>query len=162
DYSFPSIKPQSEPLVKPLSGSATGLEHWNPKTEKYEKWFGGGLSWERTHQLYCNSYYGFNAYGDYLTKNPYSHRMFGTKIFEMLGSGAACITNHIGGIEDLVQDGKTGFIVETEQEAIDAYQYGVDNPNEVRAMGLAARKNILENHCWTHRVKQIEKIVKNL
>lgn len=162
DYTFPSIKPQSEPLKNPLAGSAAGVEHWNPKTERYEQWFGGGLSWERTHQLYNNSYYGFNAYGDYLTKNPYSYKMFGTKIFEQLGSSAACITNRIGGIEELVQDGKTGFIVETEKEAIDAYQYGVDNPESVRKMGLAARKNILENHTWNHRVRQIEKIVKSL
>ena len=162
DYTFPSITPQSEPLKNPLAGSATGLEHWDPIAEKWCKWHGGGLSWSRTHSLYCNSYYGFNAYGDYLTKNKYGYKMFGTKLFEQLGSGCAVVSNFISGIEDLVLDGKTGFIVETEKEAIDAYQYAVDNPESVRKMGLAARKNILENHTWNHRVRQIEKIVKNL
>jgi len=100
-----------------------------------------------------------NIYGDYLAKSPYANRMFGTKLFEQLGSGAAVITNHISGIEDLVIDGKTGFIVETTREAIDAYQYAIDNSVEVQKMGQAARKLILKNHTWNHRVKEIEKIL---
>ncbi len=159
DFDF-NIETKSEEIKNPVAGSQAGVQHWNPATKKYEPWFGGGLSWHGVHRLYAASLFGVNIYGDYLARSPYAYRMFGTKLFEQLGSGAAVITNHISGIEDLVLDGKTGFIVETTKGAIDAYRYGVDNPDEVKEMGQAARQRILKNHTWNHRVKEIEKILR--
>lgn len=159
DFDF-NIETKSEEIKNPVAGSQAGVQHWNPETEKYEPWFGGGLSWHGVHRLYASSLLGVNIYGDYLARSPYANRMFGTKLFEQLGSGAAVITNHISGIEDLVIDGKTGFILETTREAVDTYQYAIDNSEEVKKMGRAARRRILKNHTWNHRVKEIEEILK--
>lgn len=159
DFDF-NVEPKSEPIENPVAGSQAGVQHWDPKEEKYTQWFGGGLSHPRVHQLYAQSFYGVNIYGDYLANSIYADKMFGTKLFEQLGCGAAVITNHIDGIEELVIHGKTGFIVETTEDSIDAMQYAVDNRDEVIKMGKNARKLIMDNHTWNHRVKQIEKIIK--
>lgn len=159
DFDF-NIEPKSETIENPVAGSQAGVQHWNPLTEKYEPWFGGGLSWHGVHRLYAQSFFGVNIYGDYLANSIYADKMFGTKLFEQLGCGAAVISNHIAGLEELVIDGKTGFIVETAEDAIAAMQCAVDNPEDIIKMGKNARRLILKNHTWNHRVKQIEKIMK--
>lgn len=159
DFEF-NVEPKSESIENPVAGSQAGVQHWNPLTEKYEPWFGGGLSWHGVHRLYAQSFFGVNIYGDYLANSIYADKMFGTKLFEQLGCQTAVISNHIEGLEELVIDGKTGFVVENTKDSVAAMQYAIDSPDEVIKMGKNARKLILKAHTWNHRVEQIEKIVK--
>jgi len=87
------------------------------------------------HRLYSESYYGFVPWGWYLREGPqskYNTRTFGTKIFEMGGSGAAMLSCWIHDIDEVIIDGKTGFILRKPEDTEKAFQYAIDNPEEVR------------------------------
>lgn len=110
------------------------------------------------HRLYRDSLYGFTPYGWYITHGPQSEYQtgpLGTKTTEMGGSGAAMIANWISGVDVLIQDGKTGFIFEKPEDARDAFQYAVDNRDEVRKMGLNAYDYIHKHHSWDVRYRDV-------
>jgi len=110
------------------------------------------------HQLYSQSYYGFTPWGDYLRTGilgEYNTRTFGTKTFEIGGSGAAMLSCHIADIEEVVKDGKTGFITHRTEDTKAAFQYAIDNPKEVRKMGEEAWKDIHERHSWDVRYRDV-------
>lgn len=110
------------------------------------------------HRLYSQSYYGFTPWGWYLREGPqseYNMRTFGTKIFEMGGSGAAMLSCWVHNIEEVVTDGKTGFILRSPEDTEKAFQYAVDNPKEVRRMGEEAYRDVHKRHSWDVRYRDI-------
>lgn len=110
------------------------------------------------HQTYSQSYYGFTPWGDYLRTGilgEYNTKTFGTKTFEMGGSGAAMLSCHIADIEEVVIDGKTGFITHSTEDTGNAFQYAIDNPEEVRKMGIEAWKDIHKRHSWDVRYRDV-------
>lgn len=110
------------------------------------------------HRLYAKSYYGFTPYGWYLIEGPQSEfntKTFGTKITEQGGSGAAMIANRIRDLEMYIIDGKTGFILEKPEGTKEAFQYAIDNPEEVRRMGENAYEHIHKNHSWDNRYREV-------
>jgi len=110
------------------------------------------------HRLYSQSYYGFTPYGWYITHGPQSEYQvgpLGTKTTEMGGSGAMMIANWIKDVDILIQDGKTGFIFEKPEDSKDAFQYAVDNPKDVRKMGLNAYDYIHKYHSWDVRYRDV-------
>jgi glycosyltransferase involved in cell wall biosynthesis len=110
------------------------------------------------HKLYSQSYYGFTPYGWYITHGPQSKYQvgpLGTKTTEMGGCGAAMIANWVNDIDILIQDGKTGFIFEKPEDARDAFQYAIDNPDDVRKMGLNAYDHIHRYHSWDVRYRDV-------
>jgi len=116
------------------------------------------LCHEAVHHLYSQSYYGFTPWGDYLRVGilgKYNTKTFGTKTFEIGGSGAAMLSCHIADIEDVVKDGKTGFITHSTEDTKDAFQYAIDNPKEVRKMGEEAWKDLHKRHSWDVRYRDV-------
>ena len=116
------------------------------------------LCHEFIHRLYRDSFYGFTPYGWYITHGPQSEYQvgpLGTKTTEMGGSGAAMIANWINDVDILIQDGKTGFVFEKPGDAVDAFQYAVDNPGDVRKMGLNAYDFIHKHHSWDVRYREV-------
>ena len=169
DFDFESIVPLSEPFEKCLWGSQAGVKFYDYVAKEWKPWYGGGLSQSLVHRMYMNSFYGVNPFGSYLYDSPYCRYTFGTKLTEMLGSSAAVICNYIPDIETHIEHGKTGWIIPNDlspeeqiKKVTEYMQYAVDNPSNILRMGLDARKYTLKYHTWQIRVKQIEKIVKNL
>lgn len=110
------------------------------------------------HQLYSRSYYGFTPWGEYLRTGPqseYNVRTFGTKTTEMGGSGAAMLSCRIQNIDEIVTEGKTGFVVDSVKDSENAFQYAVDNPKAVKKMGEAAWKDIHKRHSWDVRYREV-------
>lgn len=112
------------------------------------------------HRLYSQSYYGFIPWGDYLRTGmlgKYNTRTFGTKTFEMGGSGAAMLSCRIADIEEVIIDGKTGFITDSTEDTVNAFQYAIDNPDVVKKMGEEAYRDIHKRHSWDVRYRDVLK-----
>ncbi len=116
------------------------------------------LCHKAVHQLYSEGLYAFTPWGDYLRTGilgEYNTKTFGTKTFEMGGSGAAMLSCHIADIEEVVIDGKTGFITHSTKETEEAFQYAIDNPDAVRKMGEEAWRDIHKRHSWDVRYREV-------
>ena len=79
----------------------------------------------------------------------------GQKVFEIMGAGTPSLTHDSIGMQSIIENYKTGFLVKDLKESIDAYQYCIDNPDEVKKIGQAAHKVAIENYTWSHRAKSI-------
>lgn len=124
-----------------------------------------GIYHDEVHGVYKNSFYGFHPFGDYLTTgflSQYVRYTYKTGPFERMGGGSALLANNITDLDLLIKDGKTGFILNSQQDTIDAIQYAIDNPEEVKQMGLNARKLMLDKHTYVHRVNDLIKFVEGL
>jgi len=118
----------------------------------------GVLCHKFIHRLYSQSYYGFTPWGAYLREGrqaAYNTRTFGTKTFEMGGSGAAMLSTWIHDIEEVIIDGKTGFVLRSPEDTRNAFQYAIDNPDEVRKMGGEAYRDIHKRHSWDVRYRDV-------
>jgi glycosyltransferase involved in cell wall biosynthesis len=86
---------------------------------------------------------------------------FGKSIIEAMACGKPVITSNIGGPAEIVEDGKTGFLVPPTKPHIIAEKihFLLTDVSKRRQMGEAARK-VAENYSWekvaelSHRVYQ--------
>lgn len=95
------------------------------------------LSHSKLYQAYSKSFYGLQIFG--WTKARFS---YGAKPIEQAASGCATLIQKNPDIEDIVIHGKTGFVVETAEDVIEACKLAINNPIEVKEMGLNAKKFI--------------------
>jgi len=68
-----------------------------------------------------------------------------------LEAGACCkptISTRVGGIPEIVVDGKTGFLTNDLKHMLDYIEYLMDNDDVREKMGLSARNRILGNFTW--------------
>jgi len=73
---------------------------------------------------------------------------FGVSVVEAAACERACIVSNVGGLPEVVVNGKTGFIVESEKpEAFsDALIYMIENQDVARDMGESARHFVLKKY----------------
>ncbi len=117
-----------------------------------------GLSHPAVHKLYSESYYGFTPFGYYLREgwqSEFNMMTFGTKIFEMGGSGCAMIANKIKDIEKIIIQGETGLILNKPQDTYNAFRLAIKKPEEIKQMGINAYKFIHKYHSWDNRYKEV-------
>lgn len=117
-----------------------------------------GLSHKAVHKLYSESFYGFTPYGRYIVDgrvSKYNTKTFGTKIFEMMGSGSAIIANDIADLDMIIKDDETGFILKKPEDALKAFKLAVDSPDKVRQMGLNAYNFAHKFHSWNNRYEEV-------
>lgn len=140
--------------VKTFTGKQWGNLIWIPNDLPYPL----GLSHKAVHKLYSQSYYGFCPYGYYLREgrqSKYNCYTFGTKIFEMMGSGSAIIANRIKDIEKIIIHGENGFILDTPKDTYNAFKLAIEKPEEVRQMGLKAYQFAHKFHSWDNRYLEV-------
>jgi glycosyltransferase involved in cell wall biosynthesis len=91
------------------------------------------------------------------------HEPFGRVIMEAMSYGRAVVASAVGGVPELVEDGKTGYLVPAEN--IDAYTrkiiYLSRNPEYCRQMGEAARRRVIERFCKSRYQKELIRIIIN-
>jgi glycosyltransferase involved in cell wall biosynthesis len=76
-------------------------------------------------------------------------------LVEAAASGCALISTRVGIAEQLIQHGVNGFLIEPTVEAIaDRLYWSREHPEQVRQMGMAARRTTLEAWTWEHRAQQ--------
>jgi len=79
--------------------------------------------------------------------------------FELASTGAAIVSNPYNGLELWFEPGSEVVVVETADEAVEAYRRLVDDPGEAEAMGRRARERVLDEHTYRHRARQLLELV---
>ncbi|HEY2732388.1 MAG TPA: glycosyltransferase, partial [Polyangiales bacterium] len=128
----------------------------------------GGIGWEGkamppnvryAGHVYAKDHNAFNATPRaILNVNRDSMARFGfsppTRVFEAAGAGACIITDHWQGIELFLEPGREVLIARDGDEV--AEHVRALSSERARQIGRAARKRILADHTYQHRVVQLE------
>ncbi|MBC7130338.1 glycosyltransferase family 4 protein, partial [Candidatus Bathyarchaeota archaeon] len=78
-------------------------------------------------------------------------------VLEALASGLPVVTTKVGGIPEIIDDGRNGFLVEpfNSSKLADRLLYLVENPAVASEMGMAGRRTVEEKFNWKRIVKQV-------
>jgi hypothetical protein len=79
--------------------------------------------------------------------------------FELASSGAAIVSNPHEGIDRWFEPGRELLIVETAEQAVDAYRELVADPAQAEEMGRRARERVLDEHTYAHRARRLLDLV---
>ncbi|RMF57194.1 MAG: glycosyltransferase family 1 protein [Calditrichaeota bacterium] len=86
------------------------------------------------------------------------------KVFEYMAVGKPTIAPRLGPLEEVIEDGINGILVESgnETELTQAIVYLLNNPEKRKEMGEKARKHILSNFCWVNNAEKVLQIAERL
>lgn len=81
---------------------------------------------------------------------PSFEESFGNTMAESLAVGAPLITSRVGSIPEIVQDGRTGWLVPPNDPAAlaEALQQVLDHPVQAAERGARGRQDMLERFSW--------------
>jgi glycosyltransferase involved in cell wall biosynthesis len=81
-------------------------------------------------------------------------------VLEALSTGLPVVTTNVGGIPEMIEDGKNGFLVEpaNSRALADRILYYLEHPAEASEMGLLARRNIEDHFDWRLIVQKVLKV----
>lgn len=79
--------------------------------------------------------------------------------FELGMMGACMVANPYEGIENWFEPDKEIIMVESAEEALERYQFLLNNENERQRIGQAARERALKQHTFKHRAQSLVEIV---
>jgi glycosyltransferase involved in cell wall biosynthesis len=81
-------------------------------------------------------------------------------VLEALSTGLPVVTTCVGGIPEMIDSGKNGFLVQpfNAKELSDRVLYFLEHPAEAEEMGFLARKIVLERFDWRFIVKKVLKV----
>jgi glycosyltransferase involved in cell wall biosynthesis len=81
-------------------------------------------------------------------------------VLEALSTGLPVVTTGVGGIPEMIDSGKNGFLVQpfNAKQLSDKILHCLEHPAEAEEMGFLARKIILERFDWRLIVKKVLKV----
>jgi glycosyltransferase involved in cell wall biosynthesis len=81
-------------------------------------------------------------------------------VLEALSTGLPVVTTRVGGIPEMIESGKNGFLVQpfNSRELSDKILYLLEHPSAASEMALLARKIILEQFDWRLIVNKVLKV----
>ncbi len=81
-------------------------------------------------------------------------------VLEALSTGLPVVTTRAGGIPEMIENGKNGFMVEpsNSKELADKILYYLEHPAEASEMGVLARKTIENRFDWRLIVKKVLRV----
>jgi glycosyltransferase involved in cell wall biosynthesis len=81
-------------------------------------------------------------------------------VLEALSSGLPVVTTNVGGIPEMIENGRNGFLVQPSnaRELADKILYYIEHPAAASEMAFHARKTILERFDWRLIVKKVLKV----
>ena len=82
--------------------------------------------------------------------------------FELAGYGSCIVSQPYNGIDEWFDVGKELIVVNSEDEAVEAYKWLLDSDDERAQMGERARQRVLAEHTYRHRAQTIVGMVKNI
>jgi glycosyltransferase involved in cell wall biosynthesis len=80
------------------------------------------------------------------------------KVLQYMAVGAVPVASPVGVVSDYIDDGKNGFVVNSEADWVDRLCFLIDNPERRRDMGRAARATVESRYSaevWAPRVREI-------
>lgn len=85
-------------------------------------------------------------------------------ILESLASSVPVVASNVGGIPEIIENGRTGFVGDTEdvETMADRIVWLLNNEKERKDMGQRGRKFVEEKHNWSKTTEMIEKIYEGL
>jgi glycosyltransferase involved in cell wall biosynthesis len=88
----------------------------------------------------------------------------GVVLLEALACGIPCIASRVGGITDIVQDGKNGFLVEPEDPAALAGKIAVliEDDRLRKKMSEYGRRFVVNNFSWKAKAQEMYRIYQKL
>jgi len=75
--------------------------------------------------------------------------------FELASSAATIVANPYEGIERWFEPGSELLVVNSTDEAVDAYRELLADPAQAEAMGRRARERVLDEHTYRHRARRL-------
>jgi UDP-glucose:(heptosyl)LPS alpha-1,3-glucosyltransferase len=92
---------------------------------------------------------------------PTFYESFGLVGIEALASGLPLLATKVGGIEDYLVDGKTGFFIHRTKEGIaKRIEWFLENPGQMSSMAILCREQA-EKYSWDQVLKPLELIIKD-
>ncbi len=81
-------------------------------------------------------------------------------VLEALATGLPVVTTNVGGIPEMIEDGKNGFLVQPSnpRELSDRILYFLEHPSEASEIALCARKVIEERFDWRLIVRKVLRV----
>lgn len=95
---------------------------------------------------------------------PSEYEAFGIVLLEAMACGKPCVATRVGGVSEVVEDGRTGVLVEygDVHALAKAISYLLDKDDIRMKMGQYGRNRVLKNFDWDVIVSRIEKVYSNL
>ena len=89
---------------------------------------------------------------------------FPFSLLEAMGCGCACIASNVGGVPDLIDNGKNGLLVEpgNTKELREKISYLHENEAVCKKLGKKARKKVVKNFTWKIVAKKTRKVYQSV
>lgn len=71
---------------------------------------------------------------------------YGRVVLEAMGAGLPVVAHTSAGYAEVIEQGVSGFLIESQEQAYDALMMLRDSPALCRQIGLAARQKALDVH----------------
>jgi len=75
--------------------------------------------------------------------------------FELAMAGATIVSNPCAGIDRWFEPGRELLVVETADDAVEAYRALLNDPARAEELGRAARERALDEHTYVHRARRL-------
>lgn len=82
------------------------------------------------------------------------------KLFDYMAAGKSTIASKMGQLEEVIDDGRNGFLVDNKVESlVDKILFLINQKDLLTQIGKNAREDIISYYNWERAVSQIEKIM---
>lgn len=94
----------------------------------------------------------------------YNNECFPLVLLEAMEQGLACISTHEGGISAIIEEGKTGYVIDKQQPLAlaDKINYLIEHPELCQAMGEAGKKKFIEEFTLERFENRMEEILREI
>ena len=141
-----------KPMLEALPGTRLALVGDGPHRKVLEQHF-AGLPVHMAGFLRGEELAAAFASGDVFVM-PSRTETLGLVVLEAMSAGLPVVGARAGGIPEMIVDGQTGMLFDTEPQAVEAIRLLLQCPERRRAMGRAAREHAVD-HSWKAATLQL-------